>query len=87
MGSDDFIMRNMMGGVAGKGNAAKKKIAPIIPIKRESAFHGKRVVYVTPHAVAAKEEAEKYTKRGLKTEIKKEKDDTGKLMFVVYIYE
>ncbi len=48
---------------------------------------GKRVVFVTPYAVAAKEEAEKYIKRGIKTEIKKEKDDTGKYVFVIYIFE
>lgn len=48
---------------------------------------GKRVVFVTPYAVAAKEEADKYAKRGIKTEVKKEKDDTGKMVFVVYIFE
>jgi hypothetical protein len=48
---------------------------------------GKRVVFVTPHAVAAKEEADKYTKKGFKVEIKKEKDDTGHFVFVIYVYE
>lgn len=48
---------------------------------------GKRVVFVTPHAVAAKEEEDKYKKKGLRTEVKKEKDDTGKYVFVIYVYE
>jgi len=48
---------------------------------------GKKVVFVTPYAVAAKEEGEKYSKRGIKVEIKKEKDDTGKSVYVVYIFE
>lgn len=48
---------------------------------------GKRVVFVTPHAVAAKEEEEKYKKMNKKTEIKKEKDDTGTYVYVVYVFE
>ncbi len=48
---------------------------------------GKKVVFVTPHAVAAKEEAEKYTKKGLRTEVKKEKGDDGVYVFVVYVFE
>lgn len=48
---------------------------------------GKRVVFVTPHAVAAKEEEEKYKKKGFRTEVKKEKDDTGKYVFVIYVFE
>lgn len=48
---------------------------------------GKRVVFVTPHAVAIKEEEDKYIKRGMKTEVKKEKDDTGTYVYVLYVYE
>ncbi len=48
---------------------------------------GKRVIFVTPYEVAAKEEAEKASKNGLRPEIKKEKDDTGTTVFVVYVFE
>lgn len=85
--SDQYITRSLMGGVAGGKSPAKKRVGPAMPIRKGALRHGKKVVFVTPHRVAAKEEAEKYEKKGIKVEIKKEPDDTGKIVFVVYIFE
>ncbi len=57
------------------------------PVKRLHGPQGKRVVFVTPHPVAAKDEAEKHAKMGKKVEIKKEKDDMGQVVYVVYVFE
>ena len=46
---------------------------------------GKRVVFVTPSIIAAEELKRKYEEKFYKVEIEKEKDDTGKLVYVVYI--
>ncbi len=62
-------------GTGGRGGANKSTRA------------GKRVIFVTPYEIAAKEEAEKASKKGLRPEIKKEKDDTGAVVFVVYVFE
>ena len=48
---------------------------------------GKRVVFVTPDQKAAEEEAKKHSERGLKTEVKKEKDDTGKYVYTVFVFD
>ena len=55
--------------------------------KRGLGRSGKRVVFVTPYAVAAKEEGEKHAKMGKKVEIKKEKNDMGEAVYVVYVFE
>lgn len=65
-------------------------MASIIPARhstRRKPHPGKRVVFVTPYQNAAKEEAEKQNKKGLKTEIKKEIDDMGKTVYTVYVFE
>ncbi|MEM4137559.1 MAG: hypothetical protein QXV64_02150 [Candidatus Anstonellaceae archaeon] len=49
--------------------------------------HGKKVVFVTPYLNSAKEEEKKWMDKGYKTEIKKEKDENGKVVFVVYVFE
>jgi hypothetical protein len=89
MGSDEYISRSLMGGVApSRGGAAQKKsVGPAAPVRKGAFRHGKRVVYVTPFRNSAKEEAEKYAKKGVRVEIKKEPDDTGKMVFVVYVFE
>jgi hypothetical protein len=87
-GSSDYMSRSMMGSVAKRGGSvAKKPVVPATTPKRDNAKHGKKVVYVTPHQNSAKEEAAKYEKKGIRNEIKREQDDTGKTVFVVYIYE
>lgn len=48
---------------------------------------GKRVVFVTHSYRAAEEEAKKYSEKGFRTEIKKEKDDTGTYVFTVFVFE
>lgn len=55
--------------------------------KRHFGTRGKRVVFVTPYLPSAKEEAEKHSKRGLKIEIKRDHDDAGKVVYVVYVFE
>ncbi|MFH0927501.1 MAG: hypothetical protein V1822_02880 [Candidatus Micrarchaeota archaeon] len=85
MGSEEYMSRTFLGGIAKKG--AKKRVGPIVPVRKGAFKHGKKVVYVTPHRNAAKEEEEKCRKKGFKTEIKKEPDDTGSMVFVVYIFE
>ena len=88
MGSrEDYLSRSLMGGVASRGLAARKPVGPAVAAKKTLPRHGKKVVYVTPHKNAAVEEAAKYEKQGVKTEIKKEPDDTGTMVFVVYIFE
>ncbi len=64
-------------------------MSPSLPSRgRPMARHGgKRVVFVTPYAKAAEEEAKKYSDRGFRTEIKKEKDDTGTYVFTVFVFE
>ena len=57
------------------------------PMMRRGGHGGKRVVYVTPYQKSAEEEAKKYANRGFKTEIKKEKDDTGAYVFTVFVFE
>jgi len=54
---------------------------------RRKGHGGKRVVFVTPNPKAAEEEAKKHADRGLKTEIKKEKDDTGTYVYTVFVFE
>ncbi len=54
---------------------------------RHGIHAGKRVVFVTPYQKAAEEEAKKYSERGQRTEIKKEKDDTGTYVFTVFVFE
>ena len=56
-------------------------------MRRGKGHPGKRVVFVTPYAVAAKEEADKYEKMGKKVEVKKEKNDMGEYVYVVYVFE
>jgi len=86
MGSDDFISRSILGRVARKGFSAKKTVvAP--PIRPGSKKHGKRVVFVTPHFNSAREEKEKHEKNGFRVEIKKEPDDKGRVVYVVYVFE
>lgn len=46
---------------------------------------GKKIVYVTPYYEAAKEVALKHEKQGSLTAIEREYDDTGRLMYVVYV--
>jgi len=70
-----------------RGRLTQKPAVPMRPKKFGAGKHGKRVVYVTPYANSAKEEAEKYAKQGIKAEIKLEKDDAGKRVYVVYIFE
>jgi len=48
---------------------------------------GKRVVYVSSSIRSAEEEAKKYADRGQRTEIKKEKDDTGVYVYTVFVFE
>lgn len=48
---------------------------------------GKRVVFVTPYLKSAEEEAKKHSDRGQRTEIKKEKDDTGTYVYTVFVFE
>ncbi|VVB57085.1 Uncharacterised protein [uncultured archaeon] len=70
-------------------------MAPIPPLKpggrsggmRRGVRGGKRVVFVTPYAKAAEEEAKKQRDRGFKTEVKKERDDTGTYVYTVFIFE
>ena len=59
----------------------------IQPVKRHGVHGGKRVVFVTPHFKAAEEEAKKHSDRGQRTEIKKEKDDTGMYVYTVFVFE
>ena len=70
-----------------RGRLTQNPAASSRPKAYGAGRHGKRVVYVTPYANSAKEEAEKYEKQGIKAEIKLEKDDTGKKVYVVYIFE
>ncbi|MFA5108201.1 MAG: hypothetical protein WC492_01560 [Candidatus Micrarchaeia archaeon] len=83
--ADDFIKKSLYGSVASR--AAAKRAPPVMPARKTIIKHGKKVVFVTPFANAAKEEAIKQEKSGYKAEIKREKDDTGKYVFVVYIFE
>jgi type II secretory pathway component GspD/PulD (secretin) len=53
--------------------------------KDRKAKVGKRVVFVTPHITAAEETKRKYEEKFYKAEIEKEKDDEGKLVYVVYV--
>ncbi|VVB58845.1 Uncharacterised protein [Candidatus Anstonella stagnisolia] len=46
---------------------------------------GKRIVYVTPHYEAAREVAAKYERAGSAAAIEKDYDETGRLMYVVYV--
>ncbi len=46
---------------------------------------GKRVVFVTPSITAAEEVKRRYEEKFYSAEIEKEKDDTGKRVYVVYI--
>ena len=88
--SDSYISRSTMGGVAGRkplANTSAVKQTYGSVARKVNFRHGKKVVYVTPFRNAAKEEEAKYQKMGKKTEIKKEPDDTGKIVFVVYVYE
>ena len=55
--------------------------------KHRGIHGGKRVVFVTPHLKAAEEEAKKHSDRGQRTEIKKEKDDTGMYVYTVFVFE
>jgi hypothetical protein len=57
------------------------------PIKRHTGPKGKRVVFVTPYAVAAKEEGEKQSKKGFRVEVKKERNDMGEIVYVVYVFD
>ncbi len=54
---------------------------------RKAKHGGKRVVFVTPYQKSAEEEAKKYSDRGQRTEIKKEKDDTGTYVYTVFVFE
>ncbi len=56
-------------------------------ISRRGTHGGKRVVFVTPSAKSAQEEAKKYSERGMRTEVKKEKDDTGTYVFTVFVFD
>ena len=86
-GSSDYMSRSMMGSVARNNKPVQKPIIPSSTQKRDNSKHGKKVVYVTPHQNSAKEEAAKYEKKGIRTEIARERDDAGKIVFVVYVYE
>ena len=57
------------------------------PVARRGVHGGKRVVFVTPYQKAAEEEAKKYSERGQRVEIKKEKDDTGTYVYTVFVFE
>lgn len=54
---------------------------------RRGVHGGKRVVFVTPYLKSAEEEAKKHNERGQRTEIKKEKDDTGMYVYTVFVFE
>lgn len=54
---------------------------------RRGIHAGKRVVFVTPYQKSAEEEAKKYSDHGQRTEIKKEKDDTGTYVYTVFVFE
>lgn len=54
---------------------------------RKGVRGGKRVVFVTPYLKSAEEEAKKHNERGQRTEIKKEKDDTGTYVYTVFVFE
>ncbi len=47
---------------------------------------GKKIVYITPHRAAAIESLRDYQKKGETGGIEREKDATGQMIFVVYIY-
>ncbi len=57
------------------------------PGARKGIHGGKRVAFVTPYQKSAEEEAKKYNDRGQRTEIKKEKDDTGTYVYTVFVFE
>jgi hypothetical protein len=83
---EDFIKRNLYGSIAQKPSTTtqnKQYQKPVVGRIK----HGKRVVYVTSYFNAAQEEEKKWKEKGFQTEIKKEKDDTGKNVFVVYVFE
>ncbi|MFH1306333.1 MAG: hypothetical protein ABIH83_01590 [Candidatus Micrarchaeota archaeon] len=85
MKKDDYLKREFLGQVASKSKPSALK--SLNRIKRKFALHGKRVVFVTPYSRMAKEEAEKWNKKGIKAEIKRERDDRGKTVYVVYIFQ
>ncbi len=67
-------------------------MAPLPPphnsmVARKIKHGGKRVVFVTPYLKSAEEEAKKHSERGERTEIKKEKDDTGTYVYTVFVFE
>jgi len=53
--------------------------------KQDRKSVGKRVIFVTPYVSAAEEVKRKYEEKFYKVEIEKEKDDTGKRVYVVYV--
>lgn len=54
--------------------------------RRRSKFIGKKVVYVTAMRAAALEVQKMYRHKGEKAEIAAEKDPSGSIVYVVYIF-
>ncbi|MCX8196855.1 MAG: hypothetical protein N3G80_00875 [Candidatus Micrarchaeota archaeon] len=53
--------------------------------RRKKVDIGKKAVYMTPYRNAAVEVAKMYERKGEKVEIEKERDESGNLIYVVYV--
>ena len=87
MDREDFVKRMLYGSLTKNKDqqTLAKKVQP--GPKAGQIRHGKKVVFVTPYLNAAKEEKKKLEEKGYKVEIQKEKDDIGRIVYVVYIFE
>ncbi len=47
---------------------------------------GKKIIYITPYRNAAVEVMKDYERKGEIVEMEHERDDTGQMMYVIYIY-
>jgi hypothetical protein len=88
MDREDFIKRSIYGSVAKNSRQKMQQTKPFAPASKPGQIkHGKKVVFVTPYLNAAKEEKKKLEEKGFRVEIQKEKDDVGRIVYVVYIFE